>query len=172
MVFYRFLKGFSIEVQHVRNPSCRNGMTSRAVFIIFLSVTKFFLSGVTLLKRPTRHIRASSLLPIPIAQSTDFLKRFSIDTFTLRVSKSHTEVRPIDFVCCNCALSAQRIRCFLSSLNWRLSGSQRERYGHSIGIFTGGLVVSWELVIRDHSCDRLLMMLPVVWLAQWCTKAS
>ena len=63
-------------------------------------------------------------------------------------------------------------RSFDSSLNWRLSGSQRERYGHSIGIFTGGLVVSWELVIRDHSCDRLLMMLPVVWLAQWGTKAS
>ncbi|KAL4214432.1 hypothetical protein AB4K20DRAFT_1982565 [Rhizopus microsporus] len=41
-----------------------------------------------------------------------------------------------------------------------------------------GLVVSWELVIRDHSCDRLLMMLPAVWLAQWadaypnCTSAT
>ena len=62
--------------------------------------------------------------------------------------------------------------CLLHHLSGRLSGSQKERYGHSIGIFTGGLVVSWELVIRDHSCDRLLMMLPVVWLAQWGTKAS
>ncbi|ORE05840.1 hypothetical protein BCV72DRAFT_132546 [Rhizopus microsporus var. microsporus] len=30
----------------------------------------------------------------------------------------------------------------------------------------GRLVDSWELVIRDHSCDRLLVMLLAVWLAQ------
>ena len=76
-------------------------------------------------------------------------------------------------VCSRISMQSLSMKCFLnwkrpfvSSFNWRLSGTQKKSYEHSIGIFTMGQQLVGSQLSETTAVTNRLMLLPAVWLAQ------